>query len=233
MFATNTITGVTMSHPSQLATFTTPHSMYAHKIVSAAQQPPQHLSSHTPQSHPHSNTLPPPPTSSQHSAAVAAMAVNNGLGSLCSVGGGGGAGLLQTSGGVSMMSMHMQPPPSSHHGTQQQSIICASQKRPQSPLAQSASVKAAAAAAAAASPAATSSSSSSVGTSGIGVGSGLLHLQGNGSIVGVNSMGSSGVYTNEAVNMKTLQKQFEASFPLKHKHNAFLLKMLKECHLYI
>ncbi|XP_059224588.1 uncharacterized protein LOC106093722 isoform X3 [Stomoxys calcitrans] len=206
MFATNTITGVTMSHPSQLATFTTPHSMYAHKIVSAAQQPPSLT-----QSHHH-------PTMSQHSAAVVVAAAaaaaaannhaNNGLGSICS----GGGGLLQTTGG--MMPMHMPPPPVSHHNAQQhQSIICASsQKRPQSPLAQSASVKAAAAATAASAAAAnstaaptstglpcTSSSSSSVSTSGGSSGMvGMLHLQGNGSIVGVSSLGSAGVYTNEA-----------------------------------
>ncbi|XP_075166853.1 sidestep VIII isoform X3 [Haematobia irritans] len=204
MFATNTITGVTMSHPSQLATFTTPHSIYAHKIVSAAQQPPSLTQSH------HS-------AMSQHSAAAVAAAVanshaNNGLGSICNVGGGsgsgGGGGLLQTSGG--MMPIHM--PPVSHHNTQQQSIICASQKRPQSPLAQSSSAAAAAAASAAAATSTgltcTSSALSSSGTSQgpSNVVAGILHLQGNGSIVGVNSMATAGVFTNDASSNSGLLK---------------------------
>ncbi|XP_073844947.1 uncharacterized protein isoform X2 [Musca autumnalis] len=194
MFATNTITGVTMSHPSQLATFTTPHSLYAHKLVSAAQQPlpstthtqslHSTLSSHQQQQQQHHHHQ-----QQQHAAAVAA------------------AGLLQTSGILSMHMTQQPAPPTavSHHNSQQQSIICASQKRPQSPLAQSASVKATAGVA---SPAATSSSSASSASgqiSGGGVSS-LLHLQGNGSIVGVSSMGSSGVYTNEAAAASGLLK---------------------------
>ncbi|KAI8123719.1 Cell adhesion molecule 3 [Lucilia cuprina] len=109
MFATSTITGVTMSHPSQLATFTTPPlpSMYAHKLVSASQS--QNI-----------------PTSmvSVSAANVHSSNIGSGCGSV------GGGSLLQTS----MLPGHI---PVSHHSAQQQSIICASQKRPQSPSAAS------------------------------------------------------------------------------------------------
>ncbi|XP_037944821.1 uncharacterized protein LOC119677515 isoform X2 [Teleopsis dalmanni] len=37
IFGSNTITGVTMSHPSQLATFATPPPIFAHKVVTATQ----------------------------------------------------------------------------------------------------------------------------------------------------------------------------------------------------
>ncbi|XP_019891154.1 hemicentin-1 isoform X3 [Musca domestica] len=186
MFATNTITGVTMSHPSQLATFTTPHSLYAHKIVSAPPSSAHTQSLHSTLSTHHQQQQ------QQHAAAVAA------------------AGLLQTSGILSMHMAQQQPPmPAvSHHSSQQQSIICASQKRPQSPLAQSSSSAAASAKATAgvASPVATSSSSSASSSSVSGQVGSLLHLQGNGSIVSVGSMGSSGVYTNEAAAASGLLK---------------------------
>lgn len=167
MFATNTITGVTMSHPSQMATFTTPPlpSMYAHKLVSVSQ----------------SQNLP--------TAMVSVSAANVHT----TIGGGGGIG-----GG--MMPIHLPPPHHTAQQQQQQSIICASQKRPQSPSAASShSATGAGVSASATTTLPSSSMASSCSVS--GVGGSILNLQGNGSILPVNSMGGSGVYLKEAVNI--------------------------------
>lgn len=168
MFATNTITGVTMSHPSQLATFTPPPSIFAHKVL-------------------HTNTQ----TTQQQQQQIQHSGKSGG-------GGSGDVGLLQTAvGGVCIAGI-----PATHHNTQ--SIICTSQKRPQSPTA--VPVAAAASSSSSSLSATTSASNSALPSSatlcGGGVGSGgVLALQGNGNVVGANSMGISGVYANEAVNI--------------------------------
>ncbi|KAM7345206.1 sidestep VIII [Cochliomyia hominivorax] len=199
MFATNTITGVTMSHPSQLATFTTPPplpSMYAHKIVSASQSQNK--------------------TTAMVSVSAANVHTTN-VGSGCGVlggGGGGGGSLLQTTG---MLPVHI---PISHHSAQQQSIISASHKRPQSPSA--ASTHSAPSATTTLPPSSIVSSCSSSG-----VGGGILNLQGNGSVVPVTNMGGSGVYLNEAPSNSNILKSVPEEI-LHHQINGESIVMTQD-----
>uniref|UniRef100_A0A1A9X2I9 Nephrin n=1 Tax=Glossina brevipalpis TaxID=37001 RepID=A0A1A9X2I9_9MUSC len=193
MFATNTITGVTMSHPSQLATFTPPPSIFAHKVL-------------------HTNTQ----TTQQQQQQIQHSGKSGGGGG---GGGSGDVGLLQTAVG----SVCIAGIPATHHNTQ--SIICTSQKRPQSPKAVP---LAAAASSSSSSLSATTSASNSALTSSatlcaggvVGSGAGILSLQGNGNVVGANSMGISGVYPNEATTSSTgLLKPVPEEISYHHQHH--------------